>query len=117
MRDVRPHIEFIIRSITGLNCRRRVVSLGLLLFCLAVGFRLVSISAAGAPAKGPVAPNAPSGLTVSVISSSSLRLQWQDNSTDETSFSVFRCLGSSCTPFSSIASVGANTTVFTNTNL
>ncbi len=67
--------------------------------------------------KGPVTPNPPSGLIVSVVSSSSLRLQWQDNSSNETSFSVFRCQGNLCTPFSSIASVGANTTIFTNTNL
>ena len=67
--------------------------------------------------KGAVTPNPPSGLSVSVVSSSSLRLQWQDNSSNETSFSVFRCQGNSCTPFSNIASVGANTTIFTNTNL
>src|ERR1044071_8316802 len=113
MKDVRVHLELIVRSIISSSRGRRAVSLGLLIFCLAAGVRLVSISVAGAPA----VPNAPSGLIVSVVSSSSLRLQWQDNSSDETSFSVLRCQGSSCTPFGSIASVGANTTVFTNTNL
>lgn len=114
MRDVRTPIEFILRSKINLDRRRRVVSLSLLIFCLVAGVRLFSVSVAGAP---PVVPEPPSGLVVSVVSSSSLRLQWQDNSTNETSFSIFRCQGNACTPFGSIANVGANTIVFTNTGL
>src|SRR5829696_5787321 len=117
MSNVRTHIELIIRLVTNLSRRRRVVSLSLLLFCLAAGVRLVSIDAAAFEPKGAVVPNPPSGLIVSVVSSSSLRLEWQDNSSNETSFSVFRCQGNSCTPFSSIGSVGADTAIFTNTNL
>src|ERR1041385_2014316 len=113
MRNVRTRIAVIINS----NRRRRVVSLSLILLCLAVGVRLVSISAAGSTSKGFISPNPPSGLVVSVVSSSSLRLQWQDNSSNESSFSIVRCQGSSCAPFSSVASVGANTTTFTNTGL
>ena len=117
MSNVRTHIEVIFRSVTNSSRRRRVVSLSLLLFCLAAGVRLVSIEAAAFEPKGALVPNPPSGLIVSVVSSSSLRLQWQDNSSNETSFSVFRCQGNSCTPFSSIGSVGADTAIFTNTSL
>ena len=104
MSNVRTHIRSVINS----SRRRRVVTLSLLIFCLAAGVRLVSIEAAGSTAKGFISPNPPSGLTVSVVSSSSLRLQWQDNSSNETSFSIYRCQGSSCTPFGSIASIGAD---------
>lgn len=117
MSNVRTHIEFIIRSTTKASRRRRIVGLSLLLFCLAAGVRLVSSEAAGSPAKGFISPNPPSGLIVSVVSSSSLRLQWQDNSSNETSFSIYRCQGTACTPFGSISSVGGNITTFTNTSL
>src|SRR5690349_12984020 len=117
MSNVRTHIELISRSLINAGRRRRVVSLSLLLFCLAAGVRLVSIEAAGSTSKGFISPNPPSGLIVTVVSSTSLRLQWQDNSSNETSFSIYRCQGASCTPFGSIASVGVDTTTFTNTGL
>ena len=113
MSNVRTHIRSVINS----SRRRRVVSLSLFLFCLAAAVRLVSIEAAGSTSKGFISPNPPSGLIVSDVSSTSLRLQWQDNSSNETSFSIYRCQGASCTPFGSIASVGADTTTFTNTGL
>src|SRR4029078_13363011 len=52
-----------------------------------------------------------------ILSASSLRLQWQDHSSNETSFSIYRCQGASCTPFGSVSSVGADITNFTNTGL
>src|SRR6185369_8202088 len=114
MSNVRTHI---IRSLINAGRRRRVVTLSLLIFGLAAGVRLVSIDAAGSTVKGFISPNPPSGLIVSVVSSSSLRLQWLDNSSNENSFSIYRCQGASCTPFGSISSVGANITTFTNTGL
>src|SRR5262249_7139710 len=115
MRIVRTHLEFIIKA-SNSSRKRRLFSLGVAPFLLVAGIWLISVSAAGAPSKG-TAPNPPSGLTVSALSATSLSLQWRDNSTDEASFSVFRCQGASCTPFSKIATTGANTTVFTDTGL
>jgi hypothetical protein len=44
-----------------------------------------------------------------------LTLTWQDNSNNESNFDIQRCLGTGCTTFSSLASVGANITTYVDT--
>ncbi|HUR80684.1 MAG TPA: fibronectin type III domain-containing protein, partial [Thermoanaerobaculia bacterium] len=62
----------------------------------------------------PPAPNAPSSLIAVPASSSSIRLNWLDNSTNEADFRVERNDGGTWTE---IATVGANTTSYVVTGL
>ncbi|HEY3104378.1 MAG TPA: fibronectin type III domain-containing protein [Pyrinomonadaceae bacterium] len=62
-------------------------------------------------------PNAPSSLTATAVSSSQINLAWSDNSGDETGFRIERCTSNNCTNFAQIATVGANTSSFSNTGL
>jgi hypothetical protein len=71
----------------------------------------------GSCGSGPVPPNAPSGLTATAASSSQINLQWVDNSTDETSFSIERCSGANCSNFAQIGSKPAGTITFSDTGL
>ena len=57
---------------------------------------------------------APSNLTGQVISSSSIRLTWVDNSNFETGFRIFR---STTDLWSQVGTVGVNQIVFSDTNL
>ncbi|MGC1650739.1 MAG: hypothetical protein WA741_33360 [Candidatus Sulfotelmatobacter sp.] len=41
-------------------------------------------------------------------------LNWTNNSTDDDSYHIERCTGSTCTNFSEIASIGANATSYTD---
>jgi hypothetical protein len=68
-------------------------------------------------APAPTSPAAPSTLTAIAGSNRRIALSWADNSNNETSFLIERCTGSGCSSFSQIASVGANTTTYTNTGL
>jgi titin len=63
----------------------------------------------------PAAPTAPSGLTVTVVSRSSLLLNWNDNSSNEDAFRIER--SSPGVPFRVVASVGSGVTTFTDTGL
>jgi len=67
----------------------------------------------------PTVPNAPSSLTATAGASGSrtINLSWADNSGNETGFKIERCRNATCTSFSQIATVGANTTSFSNTGL
>jgi hypothetical protein len=62
-------------------------------------------------------PNAPSSLTATVASSSQINLSWVNNSTNEDGFKIERCLGSTCTNFAQVATVGAGVKTFSNTGL
>jgi subtilisin family serine protease len=64
----------------------------------------------------PAPPAAPSNL-VATPGPGRVTLTWQDNSTNETSFSIFRCGPNSCTSGSEVGTVGANVTTFTDTNV
>jgi hypothetical protein len=60
-------------------------------------------------------PIAPSTLTASALSGSQIRLNWKDNSSDETGFKIERSTNGSS--WSQIATVGANATTYTATGL
>lgn len=62
-------------------------------------------------------PAAPSGLTVTGSSSTSIRLQWTDNSTNETGFKLERSTTSATSGFTTITTTGANVTFYTNSSL
>lgn len=62
-------------------------------------------------------PNAPSSLTLSTPSATSIKLAWSDNATNETGFKIERCTGGTCTNFVQIATVGSNVTTYTNSGL
>jgi Fibronectin type III domain/Bacterial Ig domain/Calcineurin-like phosphoesterase len=65
----------------------------------------------------PTPPAAPTNLGATVISKSQINLTWTDNATNESGFGVERCTGSTCNNFAQIATVGANVTSYSNTNL
>ena len=74
-----------------------------------------TLSALGLVAATPAAsvPTAPSALTVD-FGTGGVVLAWADNSSDETGFSIERCLGPGCTAFGQIATVGAGATTYTD---
>ncbi|MGI8407767.1 MAG: fibronectin type III domain-containing protein, partial [Actinomycetota bacterium] len=61
------------------------------------------------------APTAPSGLTATATSSSQINLAWTDTSSNEDGFKIER--SSDGTNFSQIATVGSNSTSYSNTGL
>ncbi len=63
-----------------------------------------------------VVPVAPSSLTGTVLSSSSVSLGWVDNSTNETGFKIERRINGT-TQFAVVGSVNADVTGFTDVNL
>jgi len=68
----------------------------------------------GTPGAGPAAP---SSLRAAAISRTQIRLNWSDNSNNETGFQVERCRGNRCTDFTRVATVGAAVTSFTDAGL
>ena len=62
-------------------------------------------------------PVDPTNLAATAASSSQINLSWTDNSSNETGFSIESCKGPTCTNFVQIATVGANVTTYSNTNL
>src|SRR5262245_15590137 len=106
---------------------RSTVVFGLIFLCLATQF--IQLATAGVHggqqestqratlAAPSVTVLAPSILSAAALSSSSIALQWQDNSTNETGFQIERCMGDACTDFAALAKVTRNITVFTDTNL
>ncbi|MDB6026402.1 MAG: repeat-containing protein [Verrucomicrobiales bacterium] len=62
------------------------------------------------------APAAPSGLIATALNGSQIKLTWTDNSANETGFIVARGTTSGG-PYTDIATLAANTTVYTNSSL
>ncbi|HEY0554001.1 MAG TPA: fibronectin type III domain-containing protein, partial [Thermoanaerobaculia bacterium] len=62
------------------------------------------------------APAAPTGLVATLLSSTSVRLNWTDNSNNETQFGIERRLSPSGT-FAQIATVGANVATYTDNSV
>jgi hypothetical protein len=65
------------------------------------------------------APTAPTGLIASILSTTSLKLDWTDASNNEANFVVQRCSGATCTNYATVAggTLAANTITFTDTGL
>src|SRR6266576_4738373 len=118
MNYVRTNFANIKRSINNSNFKaRRTLLFSVVFICLmAVGVQFATIEEVKSAGRTGSAPNPPGNLTVSTVSSNTLTLRWQDNSSDETGFSIYRCQGTTCTNFASLTKVGANTTSFSDTN-
>jgi subtilisin family serine protease len=65
----------------------------------------------------PSPPAAPTNLIASAVSASQINLTWSDQSSNETGFRVERCTGATCTTFTQVASLSANTTSYQNMSL
>jgi PKD repeat protein len=65
----------------------------------------------------PTLPTPPTNLTASALSGNSIRLNWTNNTTNQTEVRVERCRGSACTKFAEIAAVPGTATTFTNSGL
>lgn len=80
----------------------------------------VPVACGGPP---PVAPNPPSALAATAVSSSQINLAWTDGSSNEDGFRIERCTGDVVTcdgnpaNYAQIAQVGANVTSYSNTGL
>src|SRR6266850_3468677 len=64
-----------------------------------------------------VIPAAPASLTATAISTNAIKLVWQDKSTSETGFKIDRALSPTGPWTVGIATLKANTTVYTNAGL
>jgi hypothetical protein len=71
---------------------------------LVAGVAVLGLPPAASAASPPAAP---SGLAASGST-----INWVDNASDETGFSIERCLGAGCTAFGQVATVGAGSTTF-----
>lgn len=89
------------RRATLIRLRTRILALA------AVSTTLVVASAVAAVA----APASPSSLTAN-LGAGGVVLSWQDDSTDETLFTVESCQGAVCEDFRQIATVGADSTSY-----
>ena len=67
-------------------------------------------------AGGTPPPAAPSGLTATPVRATRIDLSWTDNSSTETGFTIARSTTAGG-PYTDIATVGANTTSYSNTGL
>jgi large repetitive protein len=64
----------------------------------------------------PTVPEAPISLVSQVLTRTSIKLNWQDASTDETGFEIWRSVGNNMN-YSLLTTVAAGVTTFTNTGL
>ncbi|MBL7856258.1 MAG: fibronectin type III domain-containing protein [Cyclobacteriaceae bacterium] len=64
----------------------------------------------------PEPPTAPTNLQLTALSNTSVKVDWQDNSSNETGFRIFRS-AAAAGPFVEVGNVGADIHTFTNTGL
>lgn len=65
----------------------------------------------------PATPSAPSGVTATAASKSSIRLNWTNTTANQTSIQVERCKGTGCTAFTRVATVSGTAVTYTSTGL
>jgi hypothetical protein len=70
-----------------------------------------SVATATTPASG-LPPAAPTNLVATAASATQIDLTWQDNSSNEDNFVLDRCSGATCSIFTPIATLPANTTSY-----
>jgi hypothetical protein len=69
------------------------------------------------PAGTAPALTAPSQLDATALSSSAIRLRWQDNAGTEDGFRIERCAGTGCTAFAQVAVVAHDVTSYVDSGL
>jgi len=74
-----------------------------------------SNTASATTPNGP--PAAPSNLRTTATGKTSITQAWDDNATNELNFVLERSSGSTCTGFTPLVTLAANTTTYTNTGL
>lgn len=79
---------------------------------LAVNFTVVNGTP---PPPTPQAPAAPTGMTATPLSASSVRLDWVDRANNETAYELYRAVGNGA--FALLATLGNNAVDYTDTNL
>ena len=62
----------------------------------------------------PALPSAPTGLTATALSRTSIRLNWTNSTTNQTEVRIERCTGSGCTTFVQVAAVAGTATTYTD---
>ena len=62
-------------------------------------------------------PPAPSNFSAQAVSRTQINLSWMNNSTNQTGVRIERCRGSTCTNFSTIATVGGTATNYSDSGL
>jgi PKD repeat protein len=78
---------------------------------------LSSTTSTSITVSAPALPSAPTGLTATALSRSSIRLQWTNTSASQSEVRIERCQGSNCTNFAQVAVVAGTVTTFTNSGL
>ncbi len=87
------------------------------------GYRVRSVNGVGpsgyatATASTADVPTAPSALTAEATSTTSIQLNWQDDSANELRFRIERCAGAGCSDFAPHDSVGAGIVSFDDVGL
>jgi PKD domain-containing protein/fibronectin type III domain protein/putative pyrroloquinoline-quinone binding quinoprotein len=76
-----------------------------------------SSSATGSIVVKPLPPAAPTNLTATALTRSSIRLTWTNGTSAQTEVRIERCRGLACTTFSPVAAVAGTATTFTDTGL
>lgn len=78
---------------------------------------LSNTTSASIVVSAPALPSAPTGLTANGLSSSAIRLDWTNTTTNQTGVRIERCTGSRCTNFVEIAAVSGSATTYADTGL
>ena len=76
-----------------------------------------SSTTTGSIVVNPLIPPAPSGLTATALTRTSIGLVWTNGSTSQTEVRIERCRGVGCTNFTQVAAVAGTATSFVNTGL
>jgi hypothetical protein len=66
---------------------------------------------------GVTPPAAPTKLSATAVSRSQINLTWFDNANNEDGFEIQRCIGSRCTDFALITTIGPNATSYSDPDL
>jgi serine protease AprX len=80
-------------------------------------FQADVFGAVGASTPDPTPPVAPTGLSASATSASTISVGWTDASSDEEAFTLERCEGVGCTTFAELATLLAGTTSYADSGL
>ncbi len=104
--NISNSIRSVMAAESRLSVRSRLLALAL------VAFSWANPVQAGKPA----APAAPSNLSATAASGTQINVRWQDNSSNESGFTV-NSAPSSAGPWTQIAKVGAGVTTFSHTGL
>ncbi len=76
---------------------------------------LSNTTSASIVVNAPALPSAPTGLTATALSRTSICLDWTNTTTNRTEVRIERCTGTGCTTFVQVAAVAGTATTYTDT--